>query len=90
MHVVHQMLLHDGRFALLDDEAVFSERRQRAFIKFPRKKTFTRPDGIGAIDNDHVVKILGFGRERNPVSDMDVKLLRRIQKNLGNRREIFF
>ena len=87
---MHQMLLHDGRFALLDDETVFSERRQRALIKFPRKKPFARPDGIGAIDDDDIIKIFGFGRKRNPITDMDMKFLRRIQKNLGNRREIFF
>ena len=83
------LLLDDRRLSLLDDEPIFSKSRLGAFVEFSREKSFARSDGVRAVDDDDVIKILHRGRKSDAIPHMDMKLLRRIQEDFGDRREIF-
>lgn len=57
-HIVHRMLLHDGGFGLLHDEAILPKGRKGAPVEVPGEEAFSRPDGVGAVDDDDVVVVL--------------------------------
>ena len=81
-YIVYRRLLHNGGLGLLHKEPVFAKGREGALIEVPGKKSLSRSDGIGAVNDDDVVEVLHFPGKGNAVAYMDMKFFRRISKDL--------
>lgn len=72
--ILDQFAVHERRFGLLDEETVFFEGLEGVLIEIIREQSFTRADGVRAVDDDDVVIVFGFPHEAMPSPTLTVSL----------------
>ena len=68
-----RVLLVKGALVLVDHDAVTPQGVVAAAVKLAREQPFARPEGVGGIDDDQIVRILFAAHELDPVLDIDVQ-----------------
>ena len=81
--------MHERRFGLLDEETVFFEGLEGVLIEIIREQSFTRADGVRAVDDDDVVIVFGFPHEGDAVADFDGQFGILFKDGFRDFREIF-